>query len=91
MFGHAGDGNVHIDILKGDMDHDEWTAMLPELKTEIYKRALSAGGTISGEHGIGFLRKDYIHMALNNAEIELSKRIKLAFDPNNILNPGKIF
>ena len=91
MFGHAGDGNVHIDILKGAMDYDTWKQMLPGLKKEIYRRAIALGGTITGEHGIGYLRKDYLQMALNPAEIELSKKIKSVFDPNSILNPGKIF
>jgi glycolate oxidase len=65
--------------------------MLPEIKKEIYKRAISLGGTITAEHGIGYIRKDYLSMALSSDEIELSKRIKSAFDPNMILNPGKIF
>lgn len=91
MFGHAGDGNVHIDILKDDIEYDRWKSMLPEIKKEIYKRAISLGGTITAEHGIGYIRKDYLSMALSSDEIELSKRIKSAFDPNMILNPGKIF
>ncbi len=91
MFGHAGDGNVHIDILKDDMNYDEWKKMLPEIKREIYKRAILLGGTITGEHGIGCLRKDYLNMAISMDGIELSKRIKAAFDPKMILNPGKIF
>ncbi|MEI6125938.1 MAG: FAD-binding oxidoreductase [Pseudomonadota bacterium] len=91
MFGHAGDGNVHIDILKGDTGYAQWKSMLPEMKKEIYRQAIMLGGTITGEHGIGYLRKEYLPMALNKDEIELSKRLKAAFDPNNILNPGKIF
>jgi glycolate oxidase len=90
MFGHAGDGNVHIDVLKGDMSREDWTAMVPGLKKEIYERAIALGGTISGEHGIGFTRKEYIPMALNPAEIDLHRRIKAAFDPRGILNPGKV-
>jgi glycolate oxidase len=91
MFGHAGDGNVHIDILKGDIPYEKWKEGLPELKTEIYKRAIELGGTISGEHGIGYLRKDYLSLVFSEEEIELQKRIKRAFDPQGILNPHKIF
>ena len=91
MFGHAGDGNVHIDVLKGEIDYDTWKAGLPELKRAIYRRAIELGGTITGEHGIGFIRKDYLCLACSDAEIELLKRIKKAFDPKGILNPGKIF
>jgi glycolate oxidase len=90
MFGHAGDGNVHIDVLKGGMDYDLWKRNLPELKREIYKRAIALGGTITGEHGIGYIRKDYLSMALSREEIKLLKRIKKAFDPKGTLNPGKI-
>ena len=91
IFGHAGDGNVHIDVIKGDMDYDEWLNRMPELKKEIYSRALARGGTITGEHGIGCVRREYLPMALSDAEIRLQSRIKRAFDPNMILNPGKIF
>jgi glycolate oxidase len=91
MFGHAGDGNVHIDILKEDIPYDKWKNMLPGLKEKIYRCALDLGGAISGEHGIGCLRKNYIPMAMSPDEIKLQRRLKLAFDPNNILNPGKLF
>ncbi len=90
MFGHAGDGNVHIDILKGDMPHDVWRAMLPGLKREIYVRALDLGGAISGEHGIGYLRREFLPMGLSDAAIDLHRRIKDAFDPDGILNPHKV-
>lgn len=91
MFGHAGDGNVHVDVLKDRMDDGEWKAMLPDLKGEIYRRAVDQGGTITGEHGIGCVRRDYLHLALSREAIELHKRIKQAFDPKGILNPGKVF
>ncbi|MBN2106472.1 MAG: FAD-binding oxidoreductase [Deltaproteobacteria bacterium] len=91
MFGHAGDGNVHIDILKDAIAYDEWKNMLPGIKREIYSRALACGGTITGEHGIGCLRKEYLPLALSSDAIDLSRRIKAAFDPGMILNPGKIF
>lgn len=90
MFGHAGDGNVHIDVLKGDIDYDQWKAMLPDLKRGIYHRAIALGGTITGEHGVGYIRRDYLGLALSPEEIDLLKRIKKAFDPKGILNPDKI-
>jgi glycolate oxidase len=91
FFGHAGDGNVHIDILKRDIPDDRWKALLKELKPLIYKEALSCGGTITGEHGIGSLRKEYLPLQFTVEEIELMRRVKRAFDPEGILNPGKIF
>jgi len=91
MFGHAGDGNVHIDVLKDSMPDDTWRSMLPELKRALYRRALEHGGTITGEHGIGCIRRDYLSMAKSPEEIALYRRIKQAFDPRGILNPGKIF
>ncbi|MCU0845460.1 MAG: FAD-binding protein [Spirochaetes bacterium] len=91
MFGHAGDGNVHIDVLSGGMPRAEWDGLVPELKKNIYAIALAHGGTITGEHGIGFTRRDYLGLALGEDEIALQKRVKAAFDPRGILNPRKIF
>jgi glycolate oxidase len=91
MFGHAGDGNVHIDVLKGETPDGEWTAMVPELKKALYTIALSRGGTITGEHGIGYTRREYLGLAMSSQEIDLMRRIKAAFDPHSILNPHKIF
>ncbi len=91
MFGHAGDGNVHIDVLKGDMEDKQWEELVPVLKKNIYKRAIEHGGTLTGEHGTGLLRKDYLNLVLPETGIELLKRITAAFDPDLILNPGKIF
>ena len=90
-FGHAGDGNVHLHILCGDMDEQEWRSKLHELMEDIYKAAVSHGGAISGEHGIGFAKKAYLPFQLSEAHLDVLKSVKLAFDPNNILNPGKIF
>jgi glycolate oxidase len=90
MFGHAGDGNVHVDILKGDMPIDDWRAMLDDLKSAIYQIAVSLGGTISGEHGIGYIKKEHLPLAMDDATRALMQNIKRVFDPQGILNPGKI-
>jgi len=90
-FGHAGDGNVHTNVLKKNISDEEWNKKVPELIEEVYKLSISLGGTISGEHGIGLTRKRFLPMTLNKKQIELMMGIKLTFDPNNILNPGKIF
>jgi glycolate oxidase len=90
-FGHAGDGNVHVNVLKDDLPGDDWQALVPAVQHEIYHLALGLGGTITGEHGVGATRRHYLSMALDEAQIELMRRLRTAFDPNNILNPGKIF
>jgi glycolate oxidase len=90
-FGHAGDGNVHTNVLKKDMDDDEWSEKIPALIEEVYSLSVSLGGTISGEHGIGLVRKRFLPMTRDEKQIELMRGIKRVFDPNNILNPGKIF
>ena len=90
-FGHAGDGNVHINVLKDDLPMDRWDELVPALSEEIYRLTLSLGGTITGEHGIGATRRKYLHLALDEAQIEVQRRIRAAFDPNQILNPAKIF
>jgi glycolate oxidase len=91
-FGHAGDGNVHVNILKDDLAMDRWQSLIPTLiDQEIYGLTLSLGGMITGEHGIGVTRRRYLPMALDRAQIEVMRGIKAAFDPHGILNPGKIF
>ena len=64
--------------------------MLPELKSELYTATAKLGGTISGEHGIGHKRRDFMRLVMNEAELDLLRKIKNALDPNHILNPGKI-
>jgi glycolate oxidase len=90
-YGHAGDGNVHLHPMCVNMEKDEWNKRLPELMKDIYRAGVGLGGTISGEHGIGFDKKRYIHIGINAETLALMKNIKRVFDPNTILNPGKIF
>jgi glycolate oxidase len=90
-YGHAGDGNVHVNILKENIDDSTWNRVLDTAIREIFHLTVSLGGTISGEHGIGYSQKSYLPIALSPAELTLMREIKRTFDPNNILNPGKIF
>ncbi len=90
-FGHAGDGNVHINILKKDLPDDEWKKRNGEAVGKLLRKVVALGGMISGEHGIGTVKKPFLPLSLSKEEIELAKRIKQAFDPHAILNPGKIF
>lgn len=90
-YGHAGDGNLHVNILKENLSDDYWNNNVKSAIKEIFEHTVSLGGTISGEHGIGYTQKEFLSIALSKEEIDLSKNIKKTFDPNNILNPGKIF
>lgn len=90
-FGHAGDGNLHIYICKDGMDKQTWERKLNEAFELLYAKAREYGGQVSGEHGIGYAKKKYLHKQLGDRQIEMMKGIKKVFDPKNILNPGKIF
>jgi glycolate oxidase len=90
-FGHAGDGNVHVNVLKDDLALEKWRDIVPNVQERIYRLALSLGGTITGEHGIGATRRRFLPFALDEAQIELQRGIRDVFDPHHILNPGKIF
>jgi glycolate oxidase len=90
-YGHAGDGNLHVNILKGEMTEKEWNEDLSEAIRALFERVKSMGGTISGEHGIGWVQKRYMDIVFSPLEIDIMKQIKKVFDPNNILNPGKMF
>ena len=90
-YGHAGDGNLHINIIKGDMSDKDWNNKLNLGVREIFKLTKYLGGTISGEHGIGFVQRSYMDIVFSDKEIALQKGIKKLFDPNGVLNPGKIF
>ncbi len=89
-YGHAGDGNLHVNIIKGDLSDEVWENDLPKGITEIFELCKVLGGTISGEHGIGLVQKKYLPIVFSPYHLELMKNIKKVFDPNFILNPGKI-
>ena len=90
-YGHAGDGNLHVNILKGDLSDEFWENGLPVAISELFQVTVRLGGTISGEHGIGWVQKRYMPIAFNSVQLALMKQIKRVFDPKNKLNPGKIF
>ncbi len=90
-YGHAGDGNLHINIIKGELTADQWEHELPNAIRELFEEVVRLGGTISGEHGIGYVQKRYMNVVFPEVTIELMKSIKRVFDPHSILNPGKIF
>ncbi len=89
-FGHAGDGNLHTSIMIDEKNEDE-KRRAEEAIEEIFKLTVRLGGTLSGEHGVGLTKAPYIHLELKHEAIQVMKKIKSALDPNNILNPGKIF
>ncbi|MCK4430590.1 MAG: FAD-binding oxidoreductase, partial [Candidatus Aminicenantes bacterium] len=98
-FGHAADGNVHTHIMKSRFENgksillseDEWRTKIDKVREALYQDSKTRGGMISGEHGIGIVKKPYLFYVLDLETIELMKGIKNIFDPQNILNPGKIF
>lgn len=90
-YGHAGDGNLHVNIIKGCMSDDAWNNQLTKGIREIFELCVKLGGTISGEHGIGLVQKNYMDIAFSQKSIELQKQIQQVFDPNGIMNPGKVF
>ena len=90
-YGHAGDGNLHINILKENLSELVWNNIKKKGVREIFNLCVKLGGTISGEHGIGLVQKNYMDIPFSEEMINLQKEIKSLFDPNNIMNPGKIF
>jgi glycolate oxidase len=90
-YGHAGDGNLHVNIIKGNLTDLQWEEELSKAIREIFTLTVSLGGTISGEHGIGWVQKDYMDIAFKEVELNLMRNIKKVFDPKNIMNPSKIF
>jgi glycolate oxidase len=89
-FGHAGDGNIHVNLMVNPSDADELTRAR-EAERQLFEHVVALEGSISGEHGIGFAKAPYLSIELSEEEIALMKRVKAAFDPAGILNPGKIF
>jgi glycolate oxidase len=90
IFGHAGDGNLHPNILFDKRIPEQWKAV-EQMVAEIFDAALSVGGTLSGEHGVGVLKRPYLEKALGTISITVQRSIKQALDPQNIFNPGKMF
>ena len=89
-FGHAGDGNIHVNLMVDGSDPQQF-ARAAKAERVLFERVVALEGSISGEHGIGFAKAPYVSIELSPEEIALMKRVKTAFDPNGILNPGKIF
>jgi glycolate oxidase len=90
-YGHAGDGNLHVNIIKGNLSDTFWNEELTVAIRELFTQVIEMGGTISGEHGIGLVQKPYIDLAFCPTGLGLMRGIKQVFDPKGILNPGKIF
>jgi glycolate oxidase len=90
-YGHAGDGNLHVNIIKGELTDEQWENDLPKAIREIFTEVVKLGGTLSGEHGIGLVQQPYMDIAFPEISLNIMRSIKDVFDPNGILNPGKIF
>ncbi len=89
-YGHAGDGNLHVNIIKGDLSDSFWENELPKAIREIFELTVSLGGTLSGEHGIGLVQRPYMDIAFNPTLLDLMRALKRVFDPKGIMNPGKV-
>ena len=90
-YGHAGDGNLHVNIVKGDLSDEEWNERVPKGIRKLFELVVSLGGTLSGEHGIGYIQRPYMDIAFSEIQLDLMRGIKRIFDPKGILNAGKIF
>lgn len=91
-YGHAGDGNLHIRLIKGDLTDEQWNGdYIKKAIAEIFSLCKELGGTISGEHGIGLVQQEYMNLVFSEKALEIQRSIKKVFDPNMILNPGKMF
>jgi len=90
-YGHAGDGNLHMNIIIGDLSIPEWKKRIKKVTGEVFKETVALGGAITGEHGVGLIAKPYLEEAIGRLNVDLMRGIKKVFDPTGILNPGKIF
>ncbi|HKO79244.1 MAG TPA: FAD-linked oxidase C-terminal domain-containing protein, partial [Chitinophagaceae bacterium] len=90
-YGHAGDGNLHIRIKKEGTPNSYGDVEMTKSLRALFELVKGLGGTISGEHGIGLIQKEYVDIVFDDAQLRLLRGIKKVFDPNNILNAGKIF
>ena len=89
-FGHAGDGNLHIYVCRDNLPEADWKRKVHQVMEALYETAREMGGQVSGEHGIGHAKKEYLRQSVGGRQMELMRGIKAAFDPNGILNPGKV-
>jgi len=89
-YGHAGDGNLHVNIIKGDLNDEVWQNDLPLAIRELFEEVVQLGGTLSGEHGIGWVQRPYMNIAFPEVTLQLMRSIKQVFDPLGIMNPSKI-
>ena len=90
-FGHIGDGNLHIDLMRNQMEQPQWERAKRQIIPELFKLAISLGGTITGEHGIGCIKREYLPLMRTPPIIEAMKNIKKSWDPKNLMNPHKVF
>ena len=91
-YGHIGDGNLHLNILKpNELSSEAFTEKCKGVSDKIGRLVSKYQGSISAEHGVGLLKKDYLHYSKSETEINLMRSVKNIFDPNGILNPGKLF
>ncbi len=91
LYGHAGDGNLHVNLLRGDLSDPEWERRRDAAEEALFRAVVALGGRITGEHGVGWVQRRWLTLSLSPAELELQRALKRAFDPRGILNPGKIF
>ena len=89
-FGHAGDGNLHVYACQDELAEEQWNEKVETVMDQLYEAARGLGGDVSGEHGIGHAKRGFLQESLGDEQIMLMRGIKAAFDPNGILNPGKV-